>query len=178
VRIVDSETIVDYGYTNHVLLMAPVGLSSAVRAGTSAAIVADVNWLVCRDICVPGKARLSLPIRVAPQAAIDAGQHRLFEAARRQVPKPMPAAWKTIAQSTGQNFVITIETGRAEKGATFFPLEDLQVENAAPQQAQALERGVRLTLKKAEMLQKTPQALKGVLAFSSGSAYVVNIPVK
>src|ERR1700730_7570588 len=31
VRIVDSETIVDYGYKGHVLLMAPVGLSSTVR---------------------------------------------------------------------------------------------------------------------------------------------------
>jgi DsbC/DsbD-like thiol-disulfide interchange protein len=176
-RIVDSETIVDYGYKNHVLLMAPVGPSSSVRAGTSAEIAADVSWLVCRDICVPGKARVSLPIRVAPLATIDAGQHALFEATRREIPKPLPAGWSVSVKSTGDSFVITIETGHSEKAATFFPLEDLQVENAAPQRAQAFARGVRLTVKRAEELRKTPQALNGVLAFPSGSAYVVKIPV-
>ena len=176
-RIVDSPTIVDYGYHGNVLLMAPVRAGSSPRPGSSAEILADVNWLVCRDICVPGNARVSLPVRVAPLARIDARQHAVFEATRRRIPKPLPARWKASAEASGDTFVIILETGRAEQAATFFPLEDLQVENAAPQRVQVFTRGVRLTLKKAEELRQAPAALKGVVAFPSGSAFVVNIPV-
>lgn len=176
-RIVDSPTIVDYGFTETVLLMAPVRAPSTAQPGALAEIGADLDWLVCRDICVPGKARLSLPIRVAAQTEVDAAQHAAFEATRRRVPKPMPKTWKAAATLTGDAFVITLDTGRAEETATFFPLEELQVDNAAPQKPQSLARGIRLTVKKADELRKTPPTLKGVFVFGPGSAYTVNIPV-
>lgn len=74
-RIADSPTIVDYGFTGHVLLMAPLAAPSTAQPGGFLEIDADLDWLVCRDVCVPGKARLSLPMRVGPQAEVDAAQH-------------------------------------------------------------------------------------------------------
>jgi thiol:disulfide interchange protein DsbD len=177
-RITDSTTIVDYGYERHVLLMAPVNVPWSARLGRSVDIAGDVDWLVCREVCVPGKTRLSLKVQVVAKRKIDAAKRPIFEAARRKVPKAMPAAWKARAESVGDRVNITIDTGHPEHGATFFPLEDLQVDNAAPQRAEPFARGLRLSVKKAEPIGPLPKTLKGVVAFGRNSAYVVNIPLE
>jgi thiol:disulfide interchange protein DsbD len=174
-RIVDSAKVVDYGYMKHVLLIAPIRAPASVRAGTSVEIGADVSWLVCRDVCVPGKASVSLTIPVAARGALGS-EHPRFDTARREIPKALPAGWKANARSAGGDFVITIETGRREATATFFPLDDL-IENAADQRVEPFAHGIRLTVKKVEGLTETPRTLRGVVALGPNSSFVTDIPV-
>jgi hypothetical protein len=72
--------------------------------------------------------------------------------------------------------VLSLETGQPIAQAAFFPLEAQQIENAAPQRASALPRGVRLRLKKSEQLLKPIANLKGVIVLPSGKAYVIDAP--
>jgi thiol:disulfide interchange protein DsbD len=170
--------VIDYGYQGSVLL--PVELQTPrtpLAAGSSLTISAEVSWLVCKDMCVPGQAdlTLSLPVRMAPGPVSAA--HTQFQEARSRLPQPMPPAWSTEATSEKAFFVLTIH-GTGVANASFFPLEADQIDHAAPQTTTPLPGGVRLTLKKSEQLSKTPARLDGVLKLSSGRAYAVSVPVR
>jgi DsbC/DsbD-like thiol-disulfide interchange protein len=171
-------TVIDYGYAESVLLPAEVRAPGDVKADTSVTFSATVRWLVCRDICVPGKADLtfSLPVRESPGAV--SAWHELFQATLARVPKPPPAGWKAEAISEKDDFVLTMRTGGKTANATFFPLDEDEIENSAPQVASSLPGGVRLTLKKSDRLINTPQTLRGVLDLGEGRAYEVSAPVK
>jgi thiol:disulfide interchange protein DsbD len=173
-----SGTVIDYGYQESVLLPVEIQTPRTPLApGGSITLSAEVSWLVCRDMCVPGKAdlTLSLPVRMAPGPV--SASHTLFQEAGSRLPKPMPPAWRTEATSEKEFFVLTIQGAGVAK-ASFFPLEADQIDNASPQTTTSLPGGVQLTLKKSDQLSKTPARLDGVLKLSSGRVYAVSAPVR
>jgi len=62
---IEDHTLIDYGYQKEVMLPAQITPPARLDAGVDTQIGSTVNWLVCRDICVPGRASLTLklPIR-------------------------------------------------------------------------------------------------------------------
>jgi thiol:disulfide interchange protein DsbD len=165
----------DYGYADQMLLLAPIRAPGNLSPGSKAEIAATVKWVVCREVCIPGKTELalSLPVRRGAGPA----SNSMFSEARKKIPVPAPAAWRVRARSEKDDFVLTLETGQPIAQATFFPLQEQQVENAAPQRATVQPRGVRLRLKKSEHLLKPIASLKGVIVLPSGRAYVIDAPV-
>lgn len=165
----------DYGYADQMLLLAPIRPPAELAPGGKAELAGTVRWVVCREVCIPGKTEvaLSLPVKrsVAPQP------NKLFDDARTRIPQPAPARWRARARAEKNEFVLSIETGQPIAQAEFFPLQPQQIENAAPQPASALPRGVRLRLKKSEQLLKPIANLKGVIVLPSGKAYVMDAPV-
>lgn len=139
--------------------------------------MAAVSWVVCREVCIPGRARLGISIPVTQHAEINATQHAVFEATRRLLPKPAPAGWKATARFEGDQFVITVENGHPTRTADFFPLAAQQIANAAPKRVEAFDRGIRIVAKKAEELLRTPATLRGMLVFASGASYVIDAPI-
>jgi DsbC/DsbD-like thiol-disulfide interchange protein len=172
-----SGSVIDYGYEQPVLLFVEMQTPENLAVGSRVTLFADVSWLVCKDICVPGKANvmLSLPVRTAPGSA--SASHVLFRDARSRVPKPMPSTWRADATSEKDGFVLTIH-GADVARASFFPLEADQIDNAAPQRLTTLPGSLRLTLKKSEQLLKTPAMLDGVLELSTGRSYTVSASVR
>jgi thiol:disulfide interchange protein DsbD len=142
-------------------------------------IAGTVKWVVCREVCIPGttEVTLSLPVKHSPAAPPD----KIFDAARRLVPEPLPARWHARARAEKNDFVLSIETGQpiAQTASfpVFFPLEARQIENAAPQVVSALPQCVQLRLKKSEQLLKPIAVLRGVVVLPSGKAYVIDAPV-
>ena len=65
--------------------------------------------------------------------------------------------------------------GRRAERATFFPLEESQVDNSAPQMIVPEATGFQLTLRKSDQLLKPIQRLKGVLELSAGQPYVIDV---
>jgi DsbC/DsbD-like thiol-disulfide interchange protein len=173
-----SASVVDYGYEDRVALLLPIYAPAALQPNSTATFGATVDWLVCREICVPDKAQvsLSLPVRNDMPGRSPA-QQELFDGTRKKLPKPLPRSWRVRAESVKDHFVLSIETGRAEPDAVFFPLVPGQIENAAQQIAAPSTRGVRLTLQKSEQLLKPIQTLRGVLVLSPGSAFEIAAPV-
>jgi thiol:disulfide interchange protein DsbD len=168
--------VIDYGYRETVLLPVEIQTPSTLAAGGRMTLSAEVSWLVCKDVCEPGKAdlTLSLPVRTAPGPGSAA--HALFQEARSRLPQPMPPDWRVEATSGQDGFVLTIH-GAGEAKASFFPLEAGQIDNAAPQAATALPGGMRLALKKSEQLSRMPARLDGVLELGSGRSYALSAPV-
>jgi DsbC/DsbD-like thiol-disulfide interchange protein len=166
---------VDYGYEHQVLLPVVIQTPAGLTEGATQKIVAHVHYLVCREVCIPGQKQLSfeLPVKNHSAASSNAG---LFEATRRQLPKPIPEGWRISATSAGDEFRLRLRIGKAIASAQFFPLEAEQIENAAPQNVSAAPGGLDLHLKKSNHLLKPISRLKGVIVVA-GTAYLIDVPV-
>jgi DsbC/DsbD-like thiol-disulfide interchange protein len=122
--------VLDHIYEQRVLLMVPVTVPESAKATDTAIFSAELEWLVCKDVCIPGSASISLTL---PVAAADGGEaeqtreHVLFEEARKRLPKPLPLENPplTIKAEEG-SFIIAAAgpyAGRAVKMA-FYPIEE------------------------------------------------------
>jgi len=176
---VDIGGLVNYGYHNSVVLPVAVAVAADARIPQEFTIRASVRWMACANLCVPGKAELALrfPLR-AGEIEQAAGWKAAIDAARGQVPKPAPSAWKASARSNGDTFVVEVLTGAREAEAVFFPLELSQVNDSAAQEVMSLQNGVRVTLAKSSQLVKDPGVLRGVLTLAGGRAYTIAAPMQ
>jgi DsbC/DsbD-like thiol-disulfide interchange protein len=172
-------TVVDYGYQDAITLIVPVHVDATIASQTTAQLAAQVSVLVCREMCIPGKAQLSLSLPVkSQQPSTDARTESLFAAARKSLPRPMPASWRFRIIETNDSFVLTANLGRQITGATFYPLVESQIDNAGQQRLEPLPTGFRLTLRKSDQLLKPIERLNGVLVLSAGQAYSMDVPVR
>jgi DsbC/DsbD-like thiol-disulfide interchange protein len=85
-RKIDAPGGFAYGYEDDVLLMVPVTLpAGAPAAGGEVKIDADVSWLVCKEECIKGGAKLSISLPVSASAGQPANRE-LFDAWRARLP--------------------------------------------------------------------------------------------
>lgn len=173
---IDTAGMVNYGYYGTLVLPVPIsGASAGAEAGK---VSVSLRWMVCRDMCVPGKATLELDL-----ATVRSGDPRAAEwavaidKARSLVPKPAPHTWKARATSTRDSFEVTVTTGRRESEGYFFPADSAQVDHGAPQVVTPLSDGMRITMKKSEFLRNEPTTLSGVVSLPGGRAFTVAAPV-
>ncbi|MGB7160616.1 MAG: protein-disulfide reductase DsbD domain-containing protein [Tepidisphaeraceae bacterium] len=57
-----------YGYLNEVMLMATVTPPADLAPGTEVPYTTKADWLVCEDVCIPGKASFEGKLTVAHEA--------------------------------------------------------------------------------------------------------------
>ena len=177
-RRLGTPTIVDFGYEDEVTLIVPMHADAKLASQGPAQLGAEVKVLVCREICVPGKAQLSLTLPVKSQApAPDARTSGLFAAARKSLPQPAPRNWKFSVGDAKDSFVLSANVGHQITQAVFFPLAESQIDNAAPQNLAPTAAGFRLTLRKSAQLLKPIERLKGVLVLSADRAYSIDAPL-
>lgn len=166
-----SGSITDFGYENEVLLITPIEtpLSSSKQ---NLQLAADVKYIVCREICIPGKSHLALALPSGNSA--QAGEWRaLFEKAQKQIPKPAPPTWKISAKTAQNNLILTIQSAPAPKSARFFPQDPNVIENSAPQILATDTHGFHLTLKASDQATGAAIQLKGVLVLDGDLAYQI-----
>jgi DsbC/DsbD-like thiol-disulfide interchange protein len=181
-RRLGTASILDFGYEGDVLLIVPLragaGLSAQGPGNGAVQVGAEVKVLVCREMCIPGKAQLSLtlPVKARPPAP-DAQTAGLFAAARKAMPRPAPANWRISVTEARDSFALTAKLGEHVPQAGFFPLQESQIKNAAPQQFAAMPGGFRLTLQKSDQLLNPIARLKGVLVLAGDQGYIIDVPV-
>src|SRR5579871_2486742 len=142
--------LMDFGYENEVLF--PFSLDVAKNAKEGAAqLQAKVLWLVCREVCIPGKAELSVSRTIGGPSANPnpiASDVALLERFAGQLPKPLPAGSTAIFQSTPEGFRLAVKTGQREASAEFFPADQSVVDNPSPQKVSSTADGAIIELKK------------------------------
>jgi DsbC/DsbD-like thiol-disulfide interchange protein len=177
-RRLGTSSIVDFGYEDDVMLIVPMHAGASMETQGLAQIGAEVKVLVCREMCIPGKAQLSLTLPVKSQPPVpDAHAAGWFAAARKALPQPAPANWKISVRDAGDAFVLTAKLGERVAQADFFPHEESQVKDAAPQQFAAVLGGFHLMLRKSDQLLQPIGRLKGVLVLAGDRGYVIDVPV-
>jgi DsbC/DsbD-like thiol-disulfide interchange protein len=174
-----TSSIVDFGYERSVMLMVPMHAEASLAAQRSVQLGAEVRVLVCREMCIPGRANLSVTLPIKSRLpAPDARTSDLFAATRRSLPRPAPGKWRFVVDDAKDSFVLTANLGHRITQAIFFPLAESQIDNAAPQEVVPLAAGFRLTLRKSDQLLKPIERLKGVLVLSARRAYLIDVLLK
>jgi thiol:disulfide interchange protein DsbD len=177
--------LMDFGYENAVAFPVTIAAVPTVRPGP-VHLDAQVSWLVCAQVCIPGKAHLGIGLTVQPGATQGPLVGALGEALSL-IPKPLPAGAKFSILGGAQQFVLTLTDGRRERNAEFYPYPaDLApdgtpstdaIVNAAEQKIEPLRDGVRLTVQRSPDLVALPATLHGVFKLSGTEAYEVTAPV-
>jgi thiol:disulfide interchange protein DsbD len=166
--------LMDFGYEDEVLFPLQFKVADTVKQG-KAILHAHVDWLVCRDVCIPGKAELEVKdemLPVTPPAIVGGAlEAELIHRLSRALPQPLPADVKAVFESTKDGIRLGVETGKRERTAVFFPFDENVVDNPAPQKVTPTAKGFVLDLKKDANLAANPAQLKGVVELSGGRAY-------
>ncbi len=154
-----------YGYHDEVLLMMQLTPPAKI-AKKSVHLSADVDWLVCEKVCIPGsgKVQLDLPVGDSPVPANQA----LFEKSREQLPRALPNESGAALRwsRTAQNFRLTIvDKNLARKPSLdFFPLPETATVIGHPRREQANDGSVVFAIP-IEAADQSLQSLAGFLVF-------------
>jgi thiol:disulfide interchange protein len=167
--------LMDFGYEDEVAFPVQLTAASSLNPGPIH-LDAKVNWLVCREVCIPGRAHLGLNLTVSPDATPAQPVGALGEALTL-IPTPLPANDKLTVTGVKTDFVFTLTTGKRETDAEFYPADQDQIANAAPQDVEPLPDGLRLRVHRSDDLKTLPVQLHGVLKLSDTVAYDVTAPV-
>ena len=160
------------------MLLVPIRTAASLKQGEAAQVDADLYVLVCREICIPGKARVSRSIPIRPEMPQpDARNREIFSAARKSLPKKAPSQWRVDVLEHSDSLILVGNLGREIRHAAFFPLAESQISNSAAQKIEPNANGFRLTLVKSDQLTKPIGRLKGVLEFSANESYRIDAPV-
>ncbi|RPH46645.1 MAG: DUF255 domain-containing protein [Burkholderiales bacterium] len=146
--------LANYGYEDEVVLPFAVDVPRDA-AGPRMRIEAAAQWLVCKDVCIPGEARLALelPLAVAGGAEPARSRHAaLFDQMAARTPDPAaPVAGAAHREGRGLALVFGSPTAGATVGrAEFFPYAEGVVSAPAPQTLSTTAAGWRLDLELAD----------------------------
>ena len=157
----------NYGYAGAADLLVPISVAKEVETGDTTVLSAEVSWLACAEICIPGSASLSLslPVAAGPPAP-DPTSAMLFDAARRQL--PLPATFETRFVSEPREYRLLVPesafAGLRDPTGTFFPIDGSLIDHAAEPRTSRRSDGLEIALEKTSAAAAAPATLDGVLA--------------
>ncbi len=171
----------DFGYEDEVAFPIAISAASTVKPGP-VHLDAQISWLVCAQVCVPGKAHLGIDLTVQPGAPPPSQEPQVgaLGEAMTLIPKPLPARAKFSVTADAKQFLLTLVDGTHETDAEFYPYDkdptDIIV-NSAEQMIESKRDGVRLYIPRSPDLTALPATLHGVLKLADTEAYEVSAPV-
>jgi len=150
-------------YTHATTLLVPVRVGAGTRVG-SAAIGANVKWLVCANVCIPGRGHVATTLRIGTG---NSGTSGALAAARGALPvTPTFAAVFDVADATVRLSIPRAAVPLATiTGTTFFPEAEGPFVAAAPQREFLTGDRLALTLTRTPGA-AAPATMRGVLAIS------------
>lgn len=171
----DVGPITNYGYEDHVLLLTEVRLPADLAPGSTAAITADANWLVCRESCIPQQATLVLSLPVAA-AGKDSAHATRLSTARGALPGKAP--FNAAARLEGKDLLVTWPAASTAnvQNALFMPDDWGRIQHASKPELDRSADDWRLRVPVGEQPARAGQPLNGLLLVD-GKAWEVSLPV-
>ena len=172
---ISDHSLMDYGYQGSVMLLAK--LTSAKAPSKQAEIGADVRYLVCREVCLPGRdhVSLTLPTAAGGQGAVDSAE---IQAAKEHLPQPLPHGVQISGTSSNDGFSLRVTSKNPEfaNASDFIPADEQVIENATKPVISFSKDVTVIKLKKSEQLDHPISRLRGLLVIGD-RAYNVLVPV-
>ncbi len=116
-------TLTNFVYSGEVLLPYKLDIPWGTAYGTAATVKAKVEWLACKDVCIPGEAEVSMrvPVEVASKPS---AQAPLFAAAHQRIPEKVASEYiSAVIEEDRIRIDLLPLAGKVEKSIEFFPLE-------------------------------------------------------
>jgi thiol:disulfide interchange protein DsbD len=178
--------LTNYGYEGEVLLLTQITLLPQLQSGSTVALNARADWLVCKEICIPEGADLSLALPVAPTAPVDARWAEPIAKARAALPGQL-SGWTIAAVGNGAKVELTLaptdSATQIEPGVVhFFPSTEGRIEASGKQALTRDGSTLKLTLPVASQRVGAFTRVAGVLAADNGfggtvSAATIDVPL-
>ena len=166
--------LMDFGYEDEVLFPLTFSTDKTAKPG-KVELAAKANWLVCREVCIPGKAELQRDAFVIDHLLKDVPQPgpdtEIYKRLIGRIPQPLPSTAKATFAASPTGFRLAVNTGQRESTAEFFPADQDILDYPAPQKLTPTATGLILELKKDANLTTNPAQLSGVIELSGGRAY-------
>ena len=162
--------LVNYGYEGEIFLPTRLAVPAEAKLGSTLALAARVDWLVCKEICIPEGADLELSLPVENAAGPHPRWGAPIAATIAALPRPLEG-WKIAALGEGQRVKLTLTppAGAADPGKLrFFPHDEGRIEASAPQTATKEGAAHVLSLPVAYQLAPGFTRVSGVIAGTDG----------
>ena len=114
----ETGEVLTYGYADENMLLVDIAAPAGVSAGSSVLLHADVEWLECEKICVPGSAVVELRLPVSATAPLP-DHAALFEKYRRLIPGAMSGSteFSLVSSTSGADLEIHLKAGGGQSFA-------------------------------------------------------------
>jgi len=166
---IHAQHLVNFGYERQVILLAVLTPPVDLPIGGEVHLLVNVDWLVCKQVCIPGSAQLQLVLPVAVSQVIDFQIKTRFNLYRRRLPAATAdLGWQVSAQLLDQTLQIAMtpptDQATLPRSVVFFPYACGFIDNGGEQ---VLERHpMSLVLRVAlqpESVTDRPSHVQGVL---------------
>lgn len=128
--------LANYGYEGETLLAREVVLPAGFK-GREARFQVDAEWLICKEVCVPGEAPLALNLPVGGSTVLDEAMASLFDQGRDRAPalgrEALSAGWWQRGSEAVLVLPASLTQGKAPAEASFLPYFADIVRPVAPQ---------------------------------------------
>lgn len=166
-EVVDSSSIISYGYFSERLLIFQVTPPADLNARQKFKIKTKASWAVCKEICIAENTPLilTLPVKQTP-AILDPKNIDRFKNTRQQLPKNKER-WKSTYSV--KNKLVTIELKGVDSSITanstigFFPSQADIIDHSAPQKVEISTQMLSISQNQSLYFLKPPNTLTGVL---------------
>lgn len=168
--------LVDYGYSDEVMLLVDMEASDQLEAGSTIRLAAVVDWLICYEVCLPAYAELELELPVAAgEPELDASVRDLFSQSRSRLPRRVDE-WSGEAEVTEEGYRLTVrstETGRVPPDSVYFYVAETEIlDHAAPQDPSFTDGELTFQLRSSPYASGPQETLRGVLVAEGGGSWV------
>ncbi len=170
------EPLMTYGYEDKALLLTEI--KSPKEFSNPVKISAKINWLTCKDICIPQEGQVDMTLIKGPKVA-NQFTSKLKEVALT-VPKNFPSPYRVSVINEKIFLQFEKEGSRNISEAYFFPKEYGLVNYTADQKLERNDNSFSLELSSAEVQLKT-NTLKGVLKLKVDGIkefYTLDLPLE
>jgi len=173
---ISDHGMTDYGYVGSVVLLSKLTVPASF-ASNKAEISAEVRYLVCREVCVPAKEHLSMPLLLSTESRAS-NEAQVIRKTEEQAPQPLPAGVYISAIQNQNAFVMTVAARSPKLGLVtdFIPVDEQVIENSTKPTIKPGKDGFQLTLKKSEQLNHPILQLRGLL-ITQDKAYNVAVSI-
>ncbi len=168
--------LMDFGYEDAAAFPVTLTAAKGTKPGRLH-LDALVTWVVCREVCVPGKAKMGLDLDVVPNAPPPPPAKGAVGESLGLLPKPLPSDAHVSVTGGKQDFVITLVTGERQDDVEFYPFDQDLIANAANQDTEERPDGIRVWVPRSPDLKTLPTQIHGLLRLSDDEAYEFTAPV-
>lgn len=160
--------VVNYGYQDQVTLLSPLTIAETTPVGSPLRITAEVNWLVCEEICIPQQASLTIELPVVDKISPVGSEPPRIRAARAAWPQPAPWPAELIAAGDRAELRLANAQVLADQKLEFFPDAWGPVAHGSEQTLAVDREVVSLSLHPGDQALVAGQTLSGLLVVGDG----------
>lgn len=172
-KVISLPPITNYGYEDRVVLVMDVRLPDMIPAGPLE-LPLQLEYLYCKDMCLPGKVSLVLPLEVAAASRANPAFDEPQAYASSRLPLPLPVGAEVRAFREGAETFLVMGGGMAAQELRFIPFSEGWLDDAAAQQRRERDGYVQLALPHDPHGTSLPERVQGIL-LAGGQGYHVDV---